>query len=514
MNANLFTAFEASFRKIAKKPALRPVGGGVITYGDLEREAARLASSLKVQGVAPGDRVAVQVEKSVENVVLYLACLQAGAVYLPLNTAYTDSELDYFFNDAEPRMIVCQPDRADGIRRLNSSDNVTLHTLDAKDGGSLIDHAASMPSSFQPVQRAAADLAAILYTSGTTGRSKGAMITHGNLRANAETLINIWDISSTDVLLHALPIYHVHGLFVALNTCLMTGAEILFHPKFEIGAVLDALPKATLMMGVPTFYTRLLASAALDHDLCRNMRLFIAGSAPLLEETFRAFEAKTGHAILERYGMTETGMLCSNPLDGERRPGTVGPPLPDVEVRVADDQGAILGPGETGVLEVRGPNVFKGYWRMPEKTKEEFRDDGFFITGDISRIDQDGYVHIVGRAKDMIISGGFNVYPKEIEEVIDQLPGVGESAVIGLAHPDFGEGVAAVVTETGSGQIDETKVTDACRSRLAGYKVPKAVFIVKELPRNAMGKVQKNQLRQHYAKIFIQNKKSPRQLEG
>ena len=501
MNANLFTCFDL----VAEKPALRPAGGGVMTYGDLGLAAGRLANFLKVQGVAPGHRIAAQVEKSVANVVLYLACLQAGAVYLPLNTAYTDSELDYFFGDAEPSLIVCDPRRADGIGELASTTHVKVHTLDAEGGGTLMQAVSSLDARSETVQRDADDLAAILYTSGTTGRSKGAMITHGNLRANAETLIDAWGISSTDVLIHALPIYHVHGLFVALNTCLMTGAEILFHQKFQVDAVLEALPDATLMMGVPTFYTRLLASEALTPASCKKIRLFIAGSAPLLDETFRAFKKKTGHAILERYGMTECGMLCSNPLNGERRPGTVGPPLPGVEARVADEQGAIVDTGQTGVLEVRGANVFKGYWRMPEKTKEEFRDDGFFITGDISRIDEDGYVHIVGRAKDMIISGGFNVYPKEIEDVINQLPGVGESAVIGLAHPDFGEAVAAVVTvaDVASGDgLDETLITEGCRRSLAGFKIPKAVFIVKELPRNTMGKVQKNQLRERYASTF------------
>ncbi|MGH1477930.1 MAG: malonate--CoA ligase [Geminicoccales bacterium] len=503
MTANLFTAFSRTFENNAHRPALRPAGGAVVSYEDLGRETGKLTNALQAAGVGAGDRVAVQVDKSVENVFLYLACLKAGAVYLPLNTAYTDNELDYFFSDAEPSLIVCKPDRADGIRALASATDVTVHTLDAHGGGSLIQAAASMSTDCQPVQRVAADLAAILYTSGTTGRSKGAMITHGNLLANAETLIDSWAISSTDVLLHALPIFHVHGLFVALNTCLMTGAEILFHSKFETDAVLDALPDATVMMGVPTFYTRLLASERLTPDLCQKIRLFIAGSAPLLDETFRAFETKSGHAILERYGMTECGMLCSNPLNGKRRPGTVGPPLADVEVRVADEQGEILGQGETGVLEVKGPNVFKGYWRMPEKTKEEFREDGFFITGDISRIDEDGYVHIVGRAKDMIISGGFNVYPKEIETVIDDMPGVGESAVIGLQHPDFGEGVAAVVTVAGGDGLDEKAIIDTCRESLAAYKVPKSVFIVKELPRNTMGKVQKNQLRETYAKTFV-----------
>lgn len=502
MNANLFTAFETSFQHAGKRPAFRHLDGRVTTYADLEREAARLAHALQALGVMPGDRVAVQVEKSVENVYLYLACLKVGAVYLPLNTAYTDSELDYFFGDAEPKLIVCKPERRDGIENLPSADGVTLHSLDSDGGGSLMDAAAARHDESPTVARAADDLAAILYTSGTTGRSKGAMITHGNLLANAETLIEAWAISGDDVLLHALPIYHVHGLFVALNTCLMTSAEILFHQKFDTDAVLDALPEATLMMGVPTFYTRLLASDRLTAERCRKLRLFIAGSAPLLDETFRAFEERTGHAILERYGMTETGMLCSNPLDGERRPGTVGPPLADVDVRVADENGAILERGDVGVLEVRGPNVFKGYWRMPEKTEEEFREDGFFITGDISRIDTDGYVQIVGRAKDMIISGGFNVYPKEIEQVIDQQEGIGESAVIGLRHPDFGEGVAAVVTASG-GRLDEADVINGCRAELAAFKVPKAVFVVDELPRNAMGKVQKNQLRERFATAFL-----------
>ena len=503
MNTSLFTAFEASFRNAGKRPAFRRSDGRVTTYSDLERETERLAQALRTDGVMPGDRVAVQVEKSVENVSLYLACLKVGAVYLPLNTAYTDSELDYFFSDAEPRLIVCKPERRHGIDNLSSAAGVTLHSLDGDGGGSLMEAAATQQHGEIPaVPRAADDLAAILYTSGTTGRSKGAMITHGNLLANAETLIEAWSISGDDVLLHALPIYHVHGLFVALNTCLMASAEILFHQKFDTDAVLDTLPEATLMMGVPTFYTRLLASDRLTAERCRKMRLFIAGSAPLLDETFRAFEERTGHAILERYGMTETGMLCSNPLEGERRPGTVGPPLADVDIRVADENGAILEAGEVGVLEVRGPNIFKGYWRMPEKTKEEFRKDGFFITGDISRIDEDGYVRIVGRAKDMIISGGFNVYPKEIEQVIDQQKGVSESAVIGLRHPDFGEAVAAVVT-AGGDHLSEETVIEACRAELAGFKVPKAVFLVDELPRNAMGKVQKNQLRERFASTFL-----------
>jgi len=505
MNANLFDAFTPSFENAAQRPSLRLTDGRIITYGRLEEEASRLSNFLTAEGVKPGDRVAVQVDKSAENVFLYLACLKAGAVYLPLNTAYTDSELDYFFGDAEPSLIVCTTDRADGIKSLGSAADVTLKSLDSNGGGSLMEAASTFDTRSPSAERKADDLAAILYTSGTTGRSKGAMITHGNLQANAETLIKAWGITGEDILLHALPIYHVHGLFVALNTCLMTSAEILFHPKFEADAVLDALPNATMMMGVPTFYTRLLAGSRLDADLCKRMRLFIAGSAPLLDETFRDFEERTGHSILERYGMTETGMLCSNPLDGERVPGMVGPPLDDVEARVADENGKLLEQGEVGILEVRGPNIFKGYWRMPEKTKEEFRDDGFFITGDIARIDEKGYVQIVGRAKDMIISGGFNVYPKEIEAVIDELNGVGESAVIGLKHRDFGEAVAAVVTAASGQQLDEAAIMDACRSRLAGFKVPKVIFNVDALPRNTMGKVQKNQLRERFASAFLDN---------
>lgn len=503
MTANLFDAFGPSFRSRAERPALHLADGTVITYSKLEQEAARLANLMREEGVVPGDRVAVQVDKSAENVFLYLACLEAGVIYLPLNTAYTDSELDYFFGDAEPRLIVCSPKRVDGIRKLASTQGSTIHTLDDRGGGSLMAAVSGMSTEGRPVQRAATDLAAILYTSGTTGRSKGAMITHGNLLANAETLIEAWEISADDVLLHALPIYHVHGLFVALNTCLISGAAVRFHQKFETDAVIDDMPEATLMMGVPTFYTRLLASDRLNTATCRSMRLFVSGSAPLLDETFRAFEARTGHAILERYGMTETGMLCSNPLNGERRPGTVGPPLEDVEVRVADEDGKLLDQGETGVLEVRGPNVFAGYWRMPDKTAEEFREDGFFVTGDISLIDADGYIHIVGRAKDMIISGGFNVYPKEIEAVIDRQDGIRESAVIGLAHPDFGEAVTAVAT---GDRVDEEAVIEACRAELAAYKVPKAVFVVDELPRNTMGKVQKNQLRKRYADTFHMSK--------
>ena len=503
MSANFFNAFQNSFTEAPDRTAFRSMTNDIATYGNLRDRVARLAGLMRSMGVGSDDRVAVQVEKSIDNVALYLACLQMGAIYLPLNTAYTDSELSYFFGDAEPSLIVCKSDRLESIATLGSKGLAKIHTLNTNGDGSLVEESRSCEPDFEVTPRQADDIAAILYTSGTTGRSKGAMITHGNLQANAETLIDAWKISSKDILLHALPIYHVHGLFVALNTCLIAGAEIRFHPKFDTDSVLDALPQATLMMGVPTFYTRMLSSDRLCQTLCQNMRLFIAGSAPLLAETFHRFERRTGHTILERYGMTECGMLCSNPLNGNRRPGTVGPPLADVEARIADEQGSILTDGEIGVLEVRGPNVFKGYWRMPEKTDAEFRDDGFFITGDISRIDDDGYFHIVGRAKDMIISGGFNVYPKEIEDVIDQIDGVGESAVIGLAHPDFGEAVAAVITVAVDHPVSEETIITATREKLAAFKVPKAIFIVEELPRNTMGKVQKNQLREHYKNSFV-----------
>lgn len=501
-DGNLYRLLAAVATCDPARPCLETATGRQVTYGELERLAARFANALEGQGVRPGDRVAVQVEKSPEVVFLYLGCLRLGAVYLPLNTAYTLSELDYFFTDAEPAAIVCDPERAAGIGELSGARAARVLTLDGEGRGSLADAAAAAADAFSTVARAPDDLAAILYTSGTTGRAKGAMLTHANLASNAETLRDAWGFTAADVLLHVLPVYHTHGLFVAINTVLLAGARMIYLPRFEPAAVTAALPRATVMMGVPTYYVRLLGHSGFTRDVTRNVRLFISGSAPLLEETFRAFEARTGHRILERYGMTETGMNCSNPLHGERRPGTVGPPLPGIEVRVADEQGRVLPVGATGVLEVRGPNVFKGYWRMPERTAEEFRADGFFITGDIARIDADGYVTIVGRAKDLIISGGLNVYPKEVEDVIDALPGVAESAVIGLPHPDFGEAVAAAVVARGDAALDPERIIAATRTRLAGFKVPKRVFVVPELPRNSMGKVQKNLLRDRYRDAF------------
>jgi malonyl-CoA/methylmalonyl-CoA synthetase len=472
--------------------------GRMLTYGGLRALSARLAGALVALGVKPGDRVAAQVEKSPEAIALYLATVRAGAVWLPLNTAYTRAELAYFVTDAEPALFVTAPGREDMVAGVKVA---TLGT-DGK-AGSLLELAARQPDIFEDVSRGPDDLASILYTSGTTGRSKGAMLSHENLASNARTLASLWQFSARDVLLHALPIYHTHGLFVATNTVLMAGASMLFLPKLDVDAIFRLMPKATVMMGVPTFYTRLLADARLTREATKHMRLFVSGSAPLLAETHRDWSAKTGHAILERYGMTETNMNTSNPYDGARVAGTVGQPLPGVEIHITDpESGRALPQGEIGMIEVRGPNVFKGYWRMPEKTKTEFRDDGFFVTGDLGMIDADGYVSIVGRGKDLVISGGFNVYPKEVESEIDALPGVIESAVIGVAHSDFGEGVTAVVVKKPGVELSENAVIAALRERLAAYKLPKRVLFVEDLPRNSMGKVQKALLRETYKDLY------------
>ena len=498
--ANLFFD-EILCRAADDAPALRAPGGLAWSYADLRREAARTAAALAAKGLQPGDRVAAQIEKSPTGLVLYLGTLMAGGVFLPLNTAYTSGELDYFLGDAEPAIVVCDPAKRDAIARIAGMAQV--ETLGADGHGSMAEAAAAAKDGFAPVARAADDLAAILYTSGTTGRSKGAMLTHDNLVSNAKALADIWRFTSNDVLLHALPIYHTHGLFVACNTTMRASAAMIFLPKFDVGAMLREMPAASVMMGVPTFYTRLLDSADFTKEHAKGMRLFTSGSAPLLEETHRDWAERTGHAILERYGMTETNMNTSNPYDGERRAGTVGFPLPDVDLRVADpDTGRDLGREAIGVIEVRGPNVFKGYWRMPEKTAAEFRPDGFFITGDLGEIDADGYVHIVGRGKDLIISGGFNVYPKEVELEIDALDGVLESAVIGLPHRDFGEGVAAVVVPRPGAALDEKAILAGLDGRLAKFKLPKRVMLADELPRNTMGKVQKAALRDQYKDAF------------
>jgi malonyl-CoA/methylmalonyl-CoA synthetase len=483
--------------------ALEAPGEARFSYRDLDEATGRMAGALVACGVEPGERVAVQVEKSTTNLVLYLACLRAGAVYLPLNTAYTLAELAYFVGDAEPKLIVCDPRAREGVAALAAGVGARVEVMNAAGAGSLSELAAAQPPGFETVARADEDLAAIVYTSGTTGRSKGAMLSHGNLASNARTLVGAWRFGAEDVLIHALPIYHVHGLFVATNVLLMAGGAMLFLPKFDLDRILQLMPRATTLMGVPTFYTRLLAHPGLTREAAGHMRLFVSGSAPLLAETHHQWRERTGHAILERYGMTETGMNTSNPYDGERIAGTVGPPLPGVEVRIADQEtGGPVPTGEIGMIEVRGPNVFKGYWRMPEKTLTEFRPDGFFITGDLGMIDERGYVSIVGRGKDLVITGGLNVYPIEVEEKIDALPGVVESAVIGLPHADFGEAVTAVVATGGKSGLTESEVLGALESELAAFKRPKRVIFVDELPRNTMGKVQKAALRVQYASLY------------
>ena len=485
---------------------IRQPSGGELSYGALRAQTAQLSRALVKAGLQPGDRVAVQVEKSATAVLLYLATLRAGGVHVPLNSAYTLHEMEYFLDDAAPRIVVCAPERRrEMVPLAERFGGATLLTLGADAGsGTLVAAAGTEPAEFADVECGAADPAAILYTSGTTGRSKGAVLTHGNLLSNARTLAQLWRFVPADVLVHALPIFHIHGLFIAINTVLAARASLILQPRFDPAAVLAALREATVLMGVPTFYTRLLQEPGLDRAACARMRLFVSGSAPLLAETHHQWRERTGHAILERYGMSETGMNASNPCEGERVPGSVGLPLPDVELRIADPAtGTPVAAGATGVIEVRGPNVFSGYWRQPEKTRAEFRADGFFVTGDLGHIDERGYLWIVGRAKDLIITGGYNVYPREIEEAIDAIDGVEESAVIGLPHADFGEGVTAVVVAPGRpAALDEAALQHALRERLAAYKIPKRVLFVAALPRNAMGKVQKNELRRQHAGLY------------
>jgi malonyl-CoA/methylmalonyl-CoA synthetase len=501
MTDNFYALLAGRFLPHAARLCLETPDGERYTYGALDHESARYAQLLGALGLKRGERVVVQVEKSPAALFFYLACLRAGLIYVPLNTAYRDLELEHFLDDAEPALVVCAPERLDAMRALTAARGIAnVHTLDAAGRGSLCDTARGCKprADVEPVD--ADDIAVILYTSGTTGRPKGAMISHRNLAANALTLHQAWGFRDGDVLLHALPIFHIHGLFVACHTALLNASSILFLPKFDADSVIALLPRATVFMGVPTYYTRLLAEPTFNADVCRNMRLFTCGSAPLLPQTFHEFQERTGHTILERYGMTETGMNTSNPLDGARRPGTVGPPLPGVQVRIVDKQDHDLPAGETGQLLVKGANVFKGYWRLPEKTAEEFTADGYFRTGDLARRDADGYVAIVGRAKDLIISGGFNIYPKEIEGYLDKLDGVLESAVIGAPHPDFGEVVIAVIVRKPEGAtLTEAGVIATLKSQIAGFKVPKRVFFTDVLPRNTMSKVQKNQLRERFS---------------
>jgi malonyl-CoA/methylmalonyl-CoA synthetase len=498
---HLYDLFEAAIPRRDKTFIELPEGGHV-SFGDLFDLTAQIAAGLQARGLTPGDRVAVQVEKTWQALALYLATLRAGGVFLPLNTAYTDRELDYFLTDAEPRIFVCDPARQATATAIAANAGVKhLETLDAAGTGTILD-GTTKGAVLEPVARGIDDPASILYTSGTTGRSKGAILSHGNLASNAATLVDLWRFNADDVLLHALPIFHIHGLFVATNVALLAGARMLFLPRFDIEEIMHLIPRATVMMGVPTFYNRMITRDDLSCDLCSPMRLFISGSAPLSAEVHKEFSARTGHHILERYGMTETGMNASNPYDGARRAGTVGMPLPGTDLRITDPEtGEELETGAIGMIEVQGPNVFSGYWRLPEKTKAEFR-NGYFITGDMGKIDADGYVSIVGREKDLIITGGLNVYPAEVESAIDEILGVAECAVIGVRHDDFGEGVVAVVAPRNGTDLTEADITGPLQMRLANFKQPKRVVFVDHLPRNAMGKIEKASLRKTYAGLF------------
>ena len=522
MNDNLFAILEQNFpaeRTACAIEAYPPAGGPLYyTWADLDRGSAMIANLFAGLGLAPGARIACQTEKSVEALMLYLACLRAGFVYLPLNTAYQQAEIAYFIGDAEPAVFVCSPANFPWLSKLAFKHGVGhVYTLGDDRTGSLLERASHQPDRFGCVERRSDDLAAILYTSGTTGRSKGAMLTHGNLSSNALMLRDYWgwryagwseqaEAGGRDVLLHALPLFHVHGLFVACHGALIAGAKQIFLPKLDPKRMLALLPRCTVMMGVPTYYVRLLQEDGLNADVCAKLRVFISGSAPLLTETFELWRERTGHTILERYGMSETIMLTSNPYHGDpaqRRAGTVGLPLPEVSVRVMHDvktgsAGTPCATGEIGDIQVRGPNVFAGYWRMPEKTREEFTPDGWFKTGDVGRFDADGYLSIVGRSKDLIITGGYNVYPKEIESYLDEMDGVAESAVIGVPHADFGEAVTAVVVPRPGAKLDGDALIAALKAKIANFKVPKRVFVVAELPRNTMGKVQKNVLRERF----------------
>ena len=505
---NLYALLESGFPKNREDCALETQEGLYYSWRDLDRATAMMANLLKSLNLPQGSRVAVQVEKSPEALFLYLATLRAGYVYLPLNTAYQESEIEYFLENAEPAVVVCSSKNFSWISKIAfKSGTLNVFTLDENRIGSLLDRAAQCSDQFKTVKKANDDLAAILYTSGTTGRSKGAMLTHGNLGSNAQVLKEFWGWKKGDILLHALPIFHVHGLFVAAHGALLNGSKMIWLPRLDTAQLIKHLPRSTIMMGVPTFYVRLLLDPNFNQSVCKNMRLFVSGSAPLLTETFNTFQKVSGHTILERYGMSETVMLVSNPYQESRVGGSVGVPLPGVEVRVVNESGSPCGVNQIGAIEVRGPNIFKGYWRMPEKTAEEFTNDGWFKTGDVGRWGgetsagkvPDHYLCIVGRNKDLIISGGYNVYPKEIESFIDDMDGVEESAVIGIPHKDFGEAVMAIVVPKPGAKLNSQSMIDALKSKIANFKVPKRIEIVEGLPRNAMGKVQKNVLRQRYS---------------
>ena len=504
---NLYTVLENGFPKDRQACALETHDGLYYSWSDLERATAMMANLLHGLGIPKGSRVAVQVEKSPEALFLYLATLKAGYVYLPLNTAYQAAEIEYFIQNAEPAVMVCSSKNFSWVSKIAFKSRTRhVFTLDDNRTGTLLDRAAVQSDRFKTVACGDDDLAAILYTSGTTGRSKGAMLTHKNLSSNALVLQKFWGWKKGDVLLHALPIFHVHGLFVAAHGALINGSKMIWLPRLDTAALIQNMPRSTVMMGVPTLYVRLLADKNFTKAVCRNMRLFVSGSAPLLTETFNTFKDLIGETILERYGMSETVMLVSNPYKGARVGGSVGLPLTDVKVRVVDENNKPCAVNEIGSIQVKGPNVFKGYWRMPEKTAEEFTADGWFKTGDVGRFGgvangakvPDNYLCIVGRSKDLIISGGYNVYPKEIESFIDDMDGVDESAVIGVPHPDFGEAVMAIVVAKPGAKLDSKAMIDALKGQIANFKVPKRIEIVSDLPRNAMGKVQKNILRQQY----------------
>ena len=479
---------------------LRQPGKPAVSFRQFSERTSQVANLLLKHGLKPGDRVAVQASKTIEMVILYGATIQAGGIFLSLNTDYKKDEISYFIKDASPKIFVCDPQKRKDLEDIADQVGSQVLTLDKDGQGSLQSQANILSKTFNTIDRGPDDLVALLYTSGTTGRSKGAMLTQNNLLSNAKTLKNLWEVNEDDILIHALPIFHTHGLFVALNTALLAGAEVTFLQKFEITEIIEAIRASTLLMGVPTFYTRLLADERLTAHLTKNMRLFISGSAPLLAETHEEFTRRTGHYILERYGMTETNMITSNPYNGERRPGTVGKPLPDVEIQINDSQtGRENADGEIGMIEVRGPNVFKGYWNMPDKTALELKENGFFITGDLGKLSSDGYLSIVGREKDLIISGGYNVYPKEIEDVLNEIEKIDETAVFGIPDNDFGERVVAAVVMAENESFDKSETEIFVNDKLARYKQPKEYFVLKSLPRNSMGKVQKNELRKKFS---------------
>ncbi len=504
MSENFYDLLRRHFHASMAKPFLTLHDNRAVTYGEIDALSAAMAGALLGAGAKPGDRIVVQVEKSPENIALYLGALRAGLVYTPLNTAYTSEEVSYFLDDAEPVLFVCDPEKEAALAPVAKHAGVgTLLTLDRDGAGTLSDAADKAPPQNDICVRHHDDLAVILYTSGTTGRSKGAMLSHGNLSSNATALNDIWGFTQQDVLLHALPVFHIHGLFVALHTAMLSACEILFLPGFDVSEIRRQLPRGTVMMGVPTFYTRLLNGNDFGAKECAHMRLFISGSAPLTVEAFDGFKTCTTHKILERYGMSEAGMIASNPLDGSRIAGTVGFALPDVTIRITDENGAMAPDGTPGNVEISGPNLFKGYWRNPEKTKEAFRDDGFFITGDVGSLDEEGRLTLAGRSKDLIIAGGYNIYPKEIEQVLDAIPGIVESAIIGARHADLGEGVVAILIGN-EGDIDEATLSKALHG-LARFKQPRKFFWIDVLPRNAMGKVQKQILREQFKDAFAAN---------